>query len=185
VIEYTILYMYCLLLNHKNKPYLRKRHQKTQKRSRHDYVGKKTFLHWIENSYLINVYNIKYNFKQTMLKRVCFKFFLKLHRTWTLLCVYSTNCVSFTFPYSPLIIYNWNIFVISVIWRNVTSKSFKFDISKKNLYEEVWWKCTIVIFITLLLIIMLELKRVSEGVGSFLSVKDDCGLLSLLKCRAS
>jgi len=65
---------------------------------------------------------------------VCFKFlaclchyrFLKIHCTWTLVCISSTNFVIFTFPYPLLVIYNQilDIFDNSGLWRNVTTKSY-------------------------------------------------------------
>jgi len=119
-----------------------------------DFVGGKTVLQWICCNYLIFC-------MQTILKRVCFKFlaclsiynsFLVIHCTRTLLCIYSTSFMLFTFPYSSLpLTTNVSIFLIPV-WRKTTSKfvrdprkslkSFQFDNFKtlcmKRFDENAW-----------------------------------------------
>jgi len=82
LIEYRVPNIYCVLLNHKNRPPLRKRHHNLWRHHnkikvpRHDYVGGKTFLQWIWCNKLI--VTIKSNVEQTIL----FVFVLRFHHAF-------------------------------------------------------------------------------------------------------
>jgi len=140
LVEYSVPNIYCVLLYHKNKPPLRKRHHNlwrhhnNKKVPRHDCVGGKeifamnmmqlTYIQYPKSCFKLANHTKMFLF-QGFSMRLCHYGFQKIHNLLTLLCIYLNIFVIFTFPYSLLIICNliWNNFNISGLWKSVTSKS--------------------------------------------------------------